>query len=107
MFVSLPGDPIAPHPLGAEAVLTAAQAVERPDKAAMPSDPALFGEMLDLILRKSGLTQAEVARRLASKPQSVHQYRTGVRPNPSLRWFLRFVHICGAKIVIELPSAEL
>lgn len=83
-------------------------APERPDRAALPSDPALFGEILDLVLRKSGLSQAEVARRLAERPQSIQQYRTGgARRNPSLKWFLRFIHICGGKVVVELPSETL
>lgn len=104
MFTSSPGTPLVLPP--ALAIATASDA-ERPDRAALSSDPALFADLLDLLLSKSGLTQAEVARRLAQAPQSIHQYRSRVRPNPSLKWFLRFVHVCGAKVVIELPSESL
>jgi transcriptional regulator with XRE-family HTH domain len=62
---------------------------------------------MELIIARSGLTQAEIARRLAVKPQSVHQWRSGTRSNPSLKWFMRLAQVCGVRLVVELPQESI
>lgn len=70
-------------------------------------DASAIRQLIALLLTRSGLTQAEVARRMALADQSLQQYKSGVRANPSLRWFLRLAHVCGAQVLVEFPAEEL
>lgn len=78
----------------------------RPTRAVV-ADPALLGQLMNLILDRSGLSESEIARRLGTARQSVQQYRYLKRTNPSLRWFLRYVQVCGGRLVLELPEETL
>lgn len=106
-MLSLPtGDPQAFSPAeGRPFVMPMASAQAR-EKAVIPDDPALFKELINILLSHSGLTQSEAARRIGVEPQSVHQYRSGIRANPSLRWFMHFARVCGANVVIEFPDPQ-
>lgn len=103
------GDALPPMPPNARAItlMPPLLDVPRQEKAAIPGDAGLFPSLINLLLARSGLSQAEVARRLAQTDQSLHQYRSGVRANPSLRWFLRLAHVCGAKVLVEFPQEGL
>jgi hypothetical protein len=70
-------------------------------------DSASIAEALNAALFSSGLIQADVARRLGITNQSVDQYRRSARSNPSVKWLIRYLQVCGAKLVVELPHEPL
>lgn len=70
-----------------------------PRAAVIPDSNAIIG-LIDLLIEHSGLTQAEVARRLNIRPQTIDQYRRRTI-NPTLKWFTRFAAVCGAKVTVE------
>lgn len=61
-----------------------------------------LSRVLQLVLEHSGLAQAEVARRMAVKAQTINQYVRGYRGNPSLPWLLRFLSVNGASLMVNL-----
>jgi DNA-binding XRE family transcriptional regulator len=100
-------DNFSPHLLSPEQVapLVGPSTLPPPrERATLVADPELLPAILNHLLRRSGLSQAEIARRLGEARQSVQQYHSGVRPNPSLKWFLRYAQVCGAKVVVEFPD---
>jgi len=67
----------------------------------------------EMLIERVGLKKAEVARRMGIRPQTLQQYlakRVGSRKRGkkyiSLQWFLRIVHVCGARLVVEMPPIE-
>ena len=66
-------------------------------------DRAVMG-MIELLLDRAGVPQAEVARRLGIRFQSLNQYRWLRRKRPSIQWFARLANACGARLVIEFPT---
>lgn len=93
-------------PMGASPFVMPMHSAQAREKAVIPDDPALFKELINILLAHSGLTQSEAARRIGVEPQSVHQYRSGIRANPSLRWFMHFARVCGAQVTIEFPDPQ-
>jgi len=83
----------APSPSGVRRILTL--------------DSASIVEALNAALYSSGLIQAEVAKRLGIRGQSIDQYRRNVKSNPSVKWLIRYLQVCGAKLVVELPHEPL
>lgn len=67
-------------------------------------DERVIARLLDLILSRGGLTVVEAASRLGVHPNSIRQYLYGQRTKPSLKWFVRFAELCGARVMIEFPS---
>ena len=64
-------------------------------------DERAIASLLENLLRQSGLSTNEAARRLGIHPASLRQYLNGRRGRPSLIWFLRFASLIGAKVTIE------
>lgn len=62
--------------------------------------------VIQMILERAGLSQSEVARRLGIRQQSISQYQTARRANPSLIWVARLAEICGARLIVEWPSYD-
>lgn len=52
----------------------------------------------------SGTHQAEVARRMGIRPQSLNQYIQNRRCRPSLEWLLHFLQVNGAYLAIVFPT---
>lgn len=67
-------------------------------------DEQAMRKLLELIMRRAGLSVYEIAKRLDIHPNSIRQYVRGRRGRPSLLWFLRFCEVCGAKVTMEFPT---
>lgn len=68
------------------------------------NDERAINRLLDIMLRKANLSPRMAASQLGVSDEAVRQYVTGRRSNPSLKWFLRFAQICGAKVTVELAK---
>lgn len=64
--------------------------------------------VMDQLLDRAGLSKVEAAARLGVTKQLVDNVyqspRREPRRHPSFRWFVRFVAICGGRILIEFPE---
>lgn len=60
--------------------------------------------MLGLIVERSGMSQAEIARQMGIRPQSLNQYLTSRRSNPAMTWLARLAEVVGARLVVEWPA---
>lgn len=69
------------------------------------ADDRAIRSFVQQCIAKSGLSQAEVARRLGMRPQSVNQAVRGRVGRPSLHWIVRVVTACGGAVILELPGA--
>lgn len=91
-----PADFMTPIATGAS-VLHVHTSQLHPDRQTFPR---LFRRMVD----STGETQAEICKRgVGEARQSLHQYLTGRRSNPSLQFFLRVAAACGCRVLIEYP----
>ena len=68
------------------------------------ADPAAILAAIETLIQESGLTQAEIARRLGVRYQSVQQYK--YRTRPSLLWMIKLATVLGGKIWVEFPGAK-
>lgn len=75
--------------------------------AAVVLDDTAIAKLIDSLLTRAGLSQAEVCRRLGITPSSFNQYRLGRRVRPSLWWVVRLAEVCGAKVWVEYPHKPL
>jgi DNA-binding XRE family transcriptional regulator len=60
-------------------------------------------KLINLLFERSGMSQAEIARRIGIKPQSINQYMKQHRTATFL-WVVRLAQVCGAKVSIEFPT---
>lgn len=67
------------------------------------SEQSISG-LLDRLLRGAGLSVREAAKRLEMNDESVRQYVRGRRNRPSLSWFIRFVELCGGRVILEFKQ---
>ena len=67
------------------------------------ADPGRLGGLLALAMKRSGLTLAQLSRRLGRSDPTVQQYLTGRRARPGLRVFQNWVEACGGRVLVELP----
>lgn len=63
------------------------------------------GDVVEQLLRRSGLTLKEAARQLGVTPSALRQYTRGRRQNPSFQWILRIAELCGAEIRVHYPES--
>lgn len=77
--------------------------IPNPNAATVILDGKAIAALVDQLLTRAGLSQAEVCRRLGVHPTSFNQYRIGRRVKPSLWWIVRLANVCGARIVVEFP----
>lgn len=96
---------LTPSVLPGQGALTATEAGPR-HFAVVPTDDRSIMALIELILDRAGVSQAEVARRLGIRHQSLNQYRWLRRKRPSIQWISRLAQACGARIVIEFPTKE-
>lgn len=62
--------------------------------------------LLEALIERSGLSRAEICRRLGTTTNSLRQYLRGRRSKPSLKWFVRLAEACGARVTVELPTRK-
>jgi len=83
---------------------------DRATPAPVPSDTATICNIIALLLRRSGLSQAEVSRRMGYRGNNsvnhVIKGRPGHIANPSVKWLSRFAYACGGRLLIEFPAQE-
>lgn len=72
--------------------------------ATVVDDDHTISFLLEELLDRSGLTFNDLANRLGITPQSLHQYRSGVRTNPGIKWLAKVANVCGAKLIVEFPN---
>lgn len=60
--------------------------------------------LIEQMIRASGVSESELARRCGVQRQTLAQYRLLYRRSPSVPWLVRLVQACGARIYVELPS---
>jgi len=72
--------------------------------AVVLSDERAVPRLVELLIERSGLSQAEIARRMGIQSQSLNQYKIARRSRPSLQWLARLAETCGAKILVEFPQ---
>lgn len=88
------------------------QKIPLPSSSIRPSTPLAFivgdesgiSYLINEMLRHSGLTQAEAARRMGIPDSTIQQYRSMRRRKPSLVWISRLAAVCGARFVLEFPA---
>lgn len=71
------------------------------------NDPRAVTNLISQLLARSGMSQAELCRRLGIRPQSLQQYRAGRRSKPSAEWLARLVQVCGGRMIVEFPTTPL
>lgn len=75
----------------------------------LTKDGAALAQLIVKIRKRSGLSRAELARRLGVKPSSLKQYENGRRGRygkAGLRWFVRLAEGCGCEVSLELPGGR-
>jgi hypothetical protein len=71
---------------------------------AIINDDRAIMALIEVLLDRAGLTQAEVARRMGVTINTVNQYRWLRKKRPSIRWITRLAEACGARLVVEWPN---
>lgn len=71
------------------------------------ADDRALGSFLRATLQASGMSINEMARRIGTNDKTIRQYLTGRRGKPSLKWFLRFIELTGARVWVEIPDGRL
>lgn len=64
----------------------------------------MLGPLMKRVMEASGTHQAEVARRLGMRPQSLNQYVCNRRVRVSLEWMIQFLQVNGAHLVVVFPE---
>jgi len=91
-----PTDPLSPSP-----VPSTAPASSRATSLTVLDNDAAIAHLIITILGRSGLPDAELARRMGLKKASLAQYKYGYRSHPSARWLARLVQAAGGRLVVE------
>ena len=60
--------------------------------------------LINLLIERSGTTQAELARRMGIQPQTLSQYRSLKHKKPSLHYISRLCLASGARLIVEWPD---
>lgn len=87
-----------------------AETVERehgrrlPDALVLTGDPGNTKEAIRLLVARSGLCQAEVARRMGITPQTIQQVVGNRRPRQSVTTVAHLAAVCGGRVIVELPE---
>lgn len=66
-------------------------------------DDRALARLLEIMIRRSGLSLTEVAEQMGIGRKAVEKYVYRERTNPSLKWLLRFAGVCGAELTISFP----
>ena len=76
---------------------------EKASLAVVLCDNKTICVLIETILHRSGMTQAEVCRRLGISSSNFNQYRLGRRMKPSVWWLARLIDVCGGRLFVEFP----
>ena len=88
-------------------IIPSSHQVSSSNLSAVLLDNRAIVALIDQLLARAGLSQAEACRRLGITPSSFNQYRLGRRCKPSMWWIVRLAEVCGAKVFVEFPSKPL
>jgi len=75
---------------------------------ALAKDPSAFGELLQEMKSRVGLTVPVLAYRMGVAPNAVHQYfyrKRGAGGTSTIRWFLRYAEACGCEVTLRFPAS--
>jgi hypothetical protein len=95
-------DPLNPSPIPSGSLPAKTQSL-----TIVLDDPRSIALLIEQLLIRANLSEAELARRLGIKRASLNQYRSLRRKRPSLAWFARLVETCGGRIILEYPTKRL
>jgi predicted XRE-type DNA-binding protein len=70
-------------------------------------DDRAMTSLIDQLLEKAGISQAEASRRLGVSKQAVSEYKNLKRRRPSIQWLAKLVQVCGGRIIVEFPPERL
>lgn len=79
----------------------------KPTTSVVLPDDRVVNSLIEQLLNRAGLPEAELARRLGIKRQSLNQYKISRRRRPSVQWLARLAEACGARLLIEFPAKPL
>jgi predicted transcriptional regulator len=82
-------------------------ATQRASILVILDDEKALTHLINQLLDRAGLSQAEVARRLGISKQGISQYRSLRRKKPSLQWFTKMVQVCGGRLSVDFPPVKL
>lgn len=68
-------------------------------------DRAVAG-LLEMLLKRAGLTPQEAAKQLGVQTSTVRAYLNSRVARPSVQWFVRFVTLCGGSVRVEFPPSK-
>lgn len=86
--------------------LEGGERVRRTDAFVLTGDMGNSQAGLRVLLQRSGLSQAEMARRLAKCRWTIRESLKGRRPNVTVRTMAEWAAVCGGRLVLELPPEE-
>lgn len=89
---------------GAASVETAEAPKRLPDAVVVTGDPLNTREAVRLLLARSGLCQAEVARRMGRTKQTIQQTVGMRKPMTTVKTLAHFAAVCGGRVIVELPE---
>ena len=69
---------------------------------AVINDDRAIHALVELLIKRSGLSQADIAKRMGVKYQSLQQYR--YRTRPTMLCMVRLADVVGAKIVVSFTE---
>lgn len=78
----------------------------KPRRVPVVGDHKAIAALAEDLLGSIGITQAEAARRLGIKPQSLSQYFRYKRIRPSVQWLCRLVELVGGRIYVEFGPED-
>lgn len=70
----------------------------------MTTDEGGSRQVFRALKQVAGLTEREIAERMAIPQQSVSVVLTGHTQRPTLWWVVRFVAACGGRVLVEFPK---
>lgn len=71
------------------------------DVAQIVADTRTVVHLVGLLIDRSGMPAAEIARRMGISPQALNQYRKARRVRPSVVWLARLAQVCGATLELR------
>lgn len=81
--------------------MTRAETGRRTAVTPFVGDARAFSGLFEEMLKRSGLTVGEMAKRLGVQPSTLKQYRYGRRGPPKVETLCRWLSACGARLTVE------
>jgi hypothetical protein len=76
-----------------------------PTKVTLIHDQRFIQRLLVSFIGRSGLIPKALAEKLGVQRQNIDQYLGG-RRRPGLLWFIKFVELCGGRVIVEFPEGR-